>query len=80
MTMTFHRPDQTRDWSTRELGALIGKHISISLREDGSDPAIGLVCDAGIGQFAQAWVEFDDGSSVTWDRDCVPATVIVEEN
>lgn len=74
---TVHLPEQTRAWSTRELGALIGKTVTILFRPDG-DPQRGVVVDAGIGRFGEAWIEFEKGSAV-WDRDDVSVTITVED-
>lgn len=79
MPMTFHSPDRTRGWSTRELGALIDRAVSVSFQPDGGSPQLGRVVDVDIGRFGTAWIEFDDGSSVSWQRDEVPATIIVED-
>jgi hypothetical protein len=77
--MTTHLPEQTRHWSTRELGSLIGKQVSVSFRPDGSSPSSGVVADAGIGRFGQAWVEFTDGGSASWNRADISAIVVVED-
>lgn len=79
MPITRYGPEVTRNWSTRELGDLIDRDVSISVHPDGSEPQLGRVSDAGIGRFGRAWIEFDDGKSIEWDRSSVPATVLVEK-
>ncbi|MET0417283.1 MAG: hypothetical protein ABW022_14825 [Actinoplanes sp.] len=64
--MTTFTPQQTRLWSTRELGRLIGRHIEITLNGGSSD---GVVADAGIGRFGQVWVDYEGGGTESWDRD-----------
>lgn len=78
LSSTRFAPDETRHWSTRELATLIGKTVSTSFRPDGLEPHTGVVVDAGIGRFGQAWVEFEGGGSAAWSRDEVSVTIIVE--
>ncbi len=78
MSMAYYAPEVTRHWSTRELANLIDKTVSISFQPDGRQPHIGVVADAGIGRFGQAWVEFEGGGSATWSRDEVSVTIVVE--
>jgi hypothetical protein len=73
---TDYTPDQTRDWSTRELAALIDKQIGVRFRP-GAQPQQGHVVDAGIGRSAQAWIEFAGGGSVAWDRDEISIWITV---
>lgn len=78
MPMTLYGPEKTRQWSTRELAALLDKDVSVSFRPDGSSATVGRVADAGVGRFGQVWIQFEGGASVTWDRDSMSATIIVE--
>ncbi len=77
--MTLYEPHQTREWSTRELAALIGKHITWTSAGAYNKPTEGVVADAGVSRFGQAWIEFADGSSVQWDRCATPAAITVAE-
>jgi hypothetical protein len=82
MSVVRYGPEQTRYWSTRELGALIEKDVALSFLSDtpfGGSRELGRVADAGIGRFGQAWVEFADGKSAAWSRGEVSVTVFVEE-
>jgi hypothetical protein len=77
MSLTYE-PAQTRAWSTRQLNAVIGTRVTVRSGVGGK-PQSGFVADAGIGRFAQAWIEFEDGGSVMWDRDQDPVTITVED-
>ncbi len=73
MVKTFE-PVQTRAWSTKELGDLVGRLVAVRVR---GGRYRGVVTEAGIGRFGQAFVAFDDGSSVEWSRESEPASVFV---
>jgi hypothetical protein len=74
--VTTFEPRQTRDWSTRELAALIGKQVRIVV--GGWSALSGVVADASVGRFGQAFVDFTHGGSVSWDRHTDQATITVE--
>ncbi len=73
--MTTFGPRQTRDWSTRELDALIGKQVRIVA---GQTDASGVVADANIGRGGYAFIDWVGGGGVTWHRETDPATITVE--
>jgi hypothetical protein len=74
--VTTYEPVETRAWSTRELAALIDKKVTVSF--GGADHS-GLVTDAGIGYFGQAWITFAGGGSVAYSRDEISTTITVED-
>ena len=67
-------PRDTRRWSTRELDALIGKHVAAQV--DGTE-ASGTVTEAGIDRSGMPFIQFEHGGSVSWDRDTEQATIAV---
>ncbi len=73
--MTTFGPRQTRGWSTRELGALIGRHVRVQF--DGAE-ASGVVEYASIGRSGRPFIDFVGGVSVLWDRETDQATITVE--
>ncbi len=73
--MTTFEPRQTRDWSTRELDALIGKQVRIVAAQT---DVSGVVADANIGLHGYVFIEWVGGGAVTWHRDTDPATITVE--
>ncbi len=76
MATKAFEPAQTRNWSTTELGNLVGRLVAVRVR---GGRYRGVVTEAGIGRFGQAFVGFDDGSSVEWSRESEPASVFVHE-
>ncbi len=73
--MTTFEPRQTREWSTRELDALIGKQVRIVA---GQTNASGVVADANITGFGYAFIDWVGGGGVMWHRETDPATITVE--
>ncbi len=74
-TRTFG-PAQTREWSTDELGALVGKQITIDV--NGAEWA-GRVLDAGI-DLRDPYVDLTAGgvdNTVDWSRDRDEVTITV---
>jgi hypothetical protein len=72
--MTTFEPRQTREWSTRELDALVGKQVRVWI--NGARHS-GGVQDAGIGRFGCLFLKFSDGKMMWWDRDTDQATITV---
>lgn len=75
MTTTTFQPKQTRRWSTRELSALIGKQVTVTVN---GAPSSGVVADASVGRFGLPFVEWEGGGGVQWDRDADETTITVE--
>jgi hypothetical protein len=72
--VAIFEPRQTRQWSTAELGWLVGRHVAINV--SGSEYA-GVVAEAGIGRSGCPWVQFEDGKTVDWHRDTDKTTISV---
>ncbi len=73
--MTTFEPRQTRDWSTRELDALIGKRVQVQI--NGAELS-GTVEYASISRGGCPFIDFTHGGSASWDRHTDQATITVE--
>ena len=82
---TIHEPADTRLWSTVELSALIGRHVSISIaRNDNHSEQpkswAGVVDDAGILRSGSAYIDLRPAGGPVWDRDWDEMRIEVHES
>jgi hypothetical protein len=75
--MTTYEPRQTRQWSTRELYALIGKRVVVHI--DGIEVS-GVVVHAAVGPGGSPFIEWEGGGGITWHRERNEATVTVADS
>jgi hypothetical protein len=73
--VTIFEPRQTRDWSTRELDALIGRHVQVQI--NGAELS-GVVECASVGRGGCPFIDFTHGGSASWHRDTDEATITVD--
>lgn len=73
--MTTFEPRQTRDWSTRELDALTGRHVRARINDT---EHAGVAVDWAIGRDGRPTIVFAGGHSVSWHRETDQATITVE--
>ncbi len=72
--MTTFEPHQTREWSTRELDALIGWHVRVQI---GGAELSGVVEYASVARNGFPFIDFTHGGSASWDRHTDEATITV---
>lgn len=73
--MTIYEPHETRAWSTRELDALIGEHVSVEVNY--RPAASGNCTGAGVGSRGNRWIDFEDGGSAEWNADSDDARITI---
>jgi hypothetical protein len=72
--MTTYEPHETARWSTDDLSALIGQHVSIRIERgpdhrERSGSWAGVVDDAGILRSGEAYIDLRPAGGPVWDRD-----------